>query len=338
MVRKKVILASILAFVVGFCPFVFYPRGADADGKMVLKYAHVGTTGEIQTRWAAEFASLVNKRTKGRIEIQVFPNGQLGNIDEMMDGVQSGAISMAHHAFSSLARYVPAFSVLSAPYIYKSPEQAIHAGNPGTSPVLREFNKQLIKKANMRVIGSFYMGARELSCKFPVHSPADLKGVKIRSVPFKLWDSMIRGMGAIPTPVEVSELSTALMTGLVAGEENPLDTIYARKWYESQPYIMMTNHMLLTLCVFVNERVWRSIPQRDKKIINEVMAEMAQKSVEWNKKVEKATMVKLKKKGVTFITEKNGLKVNAFKAGVMAQLKKDFPDWSGYIKRLEKVK
>ncbi len=338
MVMKRVIRASILTFAIGFCSFGFYPQEAAAAGKLVLKYAHVGTTGEIQTRWVAEFADLVNKRTEGRIEIQVFPNGQLGNIDEMMNGVKSGSISMAHHAFTSLGRFVPDFSVLSAPYIFRDPEHALHAGNPATSPVLRELNEQLIKKANMMVIGSFYMGARQLSAKFPVYSPDDLKGKKIRGVPFKLWNSMIKGMGAIATPVEVSELATALMTGLVDGQENPLDTIYARKWYESQSHIMMTNHMLLTLCVFINEGVWRGIPQQDQKIIDEVMAEMADKSVEWNKEADKIMMEKLKEKGVTFITEKDGLKVDAFKAGVMTELKKDFPEWTGYIERIKEIK
>jgi tripartite ATP-independent transporter DctP family solute receptor len=298
----------------------------------------VGTTGEIQTRFASEFAALVKERTEGRIEIQVFPNAQLGNIDEMMSGVKAGTISMAHHAFPALGRFVPDISVFSAPYIYRDPEHALRAGNPSTSPLLRKMNEELIKKGDMRVIGSFYMGARQLSAKFPVYSPKDLRGKKIRAVPGKLWSSMLKGMGAIPTPVEVGELSTALMTGLVSGQENPLDTIWARKWHEVQSHIMMTNHMLLTLCVFINEKVWGRIPEKDQAIINDSLVTMANKTIEWNKTIDEERKQQMKAKGVIFIEEKDGLDIGAFRSKVLAQIKEDFPEWTKYIEEIKELK
>src|SRR5205085_438706 len=79
-------------------------------------------------------------------------------------------------------------------------------------------------------------------------------------VPIKLWSSMITGMGAVATPVEVSELATALATGLVVGQENPLPNIYTLKLYEVQKYVMMTNHMQSVLAVFINEKAYQGIP------------------------------------------------------------------------------
>ena len=95
----------------------------------------------------------------------------------------------------------------------------------------------------MRIIGSLFQGTRELTSKEKVLSPKDMQGKKYRGVPIKLWSSMLTGMGAVATPVEVSELATALATGLVVGQENPLPNIYNLKLYEVQKYVMMTNHM-----------------------------------------------------------------------------------------------
>ena len=80
-----------------------------------------------------------------------------------------------------------------------------------------------------------------------------MQGKKYRGVPIKLWSSMLTGMGAVATPVEVSELATALATGLVIGQENPLANIYDLKLYEVQKYVMLTAHMQSVLSVFVNE-------------------------------------------------------------------------------------
>jgi TRAP-type C4-dicarboxylate transport system substrate-binding protein len=98
-----------------------------------------------------------------------------------------------------------------------------------------------------------------MTAKMAVYSPADLKDKRFRGVPLQLWTSMIKGMGAIPTPVEVGELPTALMTGMVIGQENPLTMINANKLYEVQTHVMLTSHMQNVLPVFINEKTWQSI-------------------------------------------------------------------------------
>ncbi len=92
---------------------------------------------------------------------------------------------------------------------------------------------------------------------------------------------MIRGMGAIPTPVEFSELTTALMTGLVVGQENPLSNIYASQIYEVQSHIAMTNHMLSCLAVFIHEELWQRISNEDQQIILNTIKELSAESVKW---------------------------------------------------------
>ena len=228
-----------------------------AQQKTVWRYAHVGAEGESQTRYAAELAKLVTEKTQGRIEIRVFPGSQLGNLSEMIDGVRIGSIHMGHHDFSSLDRFEKDVAVFNAPFAYRDPEHAMQATAEATSPVLREINQKLVEKGGVRIVGNFYRGARQLTARYPVKSPKDMQGKKFRAVPVALWNSMIKGMGAVPTPVEISEIMPALMTGLVDGQENPLNNIIARKMWEANKFVMMTSHMESVLAVFVNEQAWK---------------------------------------------------------------------------------
>ena len=311
---------------------------ASAQQKITLRYAHVGAEGETQTRYAAELAKLVGEKTQGRVEIRVFPGSQLGNLSEMIDGVRIGSIQMAHHDFSSLDRIEPDVAVFNAPFLFTSPEQAMRATNEETSPVLQEINKKLIAKGNVRIIGNFYRGARQLSARYAVYSPKDMQGKKFRSVPVPLWTSMIKGMGAIPTPVEISEIMPALMTGLVEGQENPLNNIIARKMWEANKFVMMTSHMESVLATFINEKSWEGIPAADRKIMQECLTEMGQRSMKWAKDAEADEIATLKKNGVTIIDEKSGLDLKAFRESVGKQIVTDYPTWAPYIARLKEVK
>ncbi len=309
-----------------------------AHAQVKLRYAHVGVAGAPQTRFADEMAALVKERSNGRVEIQVFANSQLGGVGEMVDGIKSGAIAMGHHDFASLGKILPLTAVFNTPFVYKDAAHAMRATDPRSSAVLQDVNKQLIDAGGMRIIGSTYQGARQLTSKEKVLSPDDMKGKKYRGVPIKLWSSMLTGMGAVATPVEVSELATALATGLVIGQENPLANIWTLKLFEVQKYVMMTSHMQSVLSVFVNERVWQGIPEADRKIIEDAVAEVGQRSLKWDADSVAQYRKDLEGKGMVFVEDKDGLNIDAFRKAVLAQVGKDFADWTPYIEKIQAVK
>ena len=310
----------------------------DADAQVKLRYAHVGVANAPQTLYADEVAKLVKERTAGRIEIQVFPNSQLGGVGELVDGVKSGAISMGHHDFASLGKIVSTTAVFNTPFVYRDAAHAMRATDPRQSPALQKINQELIEKGNMRIVASLFQGTRELTSKEKVLSPKDMQGKKYRGVPIKLWSSMLTGMGAVATPVEVSELATALATGLVVGQENPLPNIYTLKLYEVQKYVMMTNHMQSVLSVFINEKVYQSIPAADRKVMEDTMIEVGLKTLDWDRETAARYRKDLEAKGMVFVEEKDGLDVEAFRKAVLAQVNKDFPEWTGYIEQIRAVK
>jgi len=308
-----------------------------AAAETVLRYAHVGAPGETQTRYAEELAELVQEKTEGRIEIQVFPGAQLGNTHQMVDSVSNGSIAMAHHDISSLSRFEEDIGVFNAPFLYDSPQAAMRATSPATSPLLDEFNERLVENGGIRVVANLYRGARQLTLNEPVYTPADLEGKKVRVPTVELWITMVRGMGAIPTPLEITEVMPALVTGLVDGQENPLNNIRAQRFYEANPYIMMTSHMESALVVFVNDAIWQGIDPNDRALIEEAFAEMAERSLQWEREQVEDHIAFLKSEGVTFVTEEDGLDRAAFRERVTAELHKDYPDWTEYLERLAVV-
>ncbi len=329
-------LQRSLLRLVALTAFVLVLSGTALAADVNLRYAHVGSEGDIQYWYGNEFGKRVPEWTGGRVTVTVFPNSQMGGVQEMIDGVKSGSLSMGHHQFSSLSRLVKNIAVFDGPFVYRDGDHAMLASSPG-SPVLEEFNQQLINEGGMRIIGTLFRGARQMTCKFPVYGPEDLAGKPFRGVPIPLWTTMVKGMGAIPTPVEVSELPTALMTGMVVGQENPLTMINANKLYEVQSHVMLTGHMQNVLPVFINEKEWQKISPADQEAILKGAAALGQETLEMAKKAEIDLVGELTQKGMTFITEKEGLKVDVFREGVLKQVTIDFPDWPPYYEKIAKI-
>lgn len=325
--RPKAVMAAALLTIAG------WPALAQTE----LRYAHVGAEGDIQTRYAAEAAAEIAAATNNEVTIQVFPASQLGNVAEMVDGVRMGTIQMGHHDFASLARIVPDIAVFNAPFIYRDGAHALAATDPANSPALAELNEKLVAEGGVRIIGRIYRGARQISSNFEIKSPDDMAGKPFRAVPLDLWISMVTGFGAIPTPVEVSELPTALMTGLVVGQENPLTMISANKLYEVQSHVAMTGHMQSVLAVFVNDAAWQGLTEEQRTSITEVLDKKADESLQWATESEQALIEELTGLGMTFTTVENGLDIEAFRTKVLAQINADFPNYTPYIEQIMAV-
>jgi tripartite ATP-independent transporter DctP family solute receptor len=311
--------------------------GPAAAQDVELRYAHVGSEGDIQSWYAEEAAKRIPEATGGRVSVTVFPNSQLGGVQETIDGVRSGSISMAHHEFASLAQLVDDIAVFNAPFVYRDGAHALAATDPNASEVLQEFNAKLVEDGDMRIVGRLFRGARQMTANQQVLSPADLEGKPFRGVPLQLWTTMINGFGAVPTPVEVSELPTALMTGMVIGQENPLTMINANKLYEVQSHVMLTAHMQNVLPIFINEAAWQEIGEEDQAAILQVLDELAQETLAMAQQAEEELITELEGKGMTFITTEDGLQLDAFKESVGAQVDQDFPTWKPYMDRIAAV-
>lgn len=332
--RHKIYALLFTAISLGY-----FAESAVAETTTTLRYAHPNAPTSIPGQFATMFADLVAEKTGGEVKVEVFPASQLGGVREMIEGAQLGSIDLGHNDFAALAQLLPDLAVFNLPYLYRNEEHALAATNPAKSEVAEELSNKLKNAANLRIMGSFFYGVRALTTSnFVVKTPKDLAGKKIRAIPVPIWISMVKGMGAIPTPVDFSELPTALATGVVDGQENPPVTIQAAGLYERQKYLMLTNHMTATLAVYMNNGKFTKLSAENQQAVQDAVVDAAAaiKKIALNR--QKAVLADLKSKGMTVVTEADGLDVDAFRTAVGKQVGLDFPKWQGYIDKIIAIK
>ncbi|NSW84332.1 MAG: TRAP transporter substrate-binding protein [Syntrophothermus sp.] len=308
-----------------------------ADATIVLKYGHPNAPASIAGRQADLFAKLVAEKTGNRIRIQVYPASQLGTLSELVEATKIGSIDISHNTYAGISTLYEDFAVFDTPYLFDSPEHLMKTVAPD-SPLMKQFNEKLIARAGVRVLYSFYLGTRHLTANRPVYSTADLKGVKIRSIPFPIYTATVEGMGAIATPIDFAELPSALATGIVSGQENPLDIIWAQKFYETQKYLIMTGHIIGADGVIINERSWQRLSPELQSLILEAARETAATALEWNLTVEAELVDKLRQAGMTVIDEKSGLRLDEIKKRVKDAVERRFgSQWNKYWSQIAKM-
>ena len=201
-------------------------------------------------------AKQVREETGGAVEIQIFPGGQLGSSRDVIEATSSGAIQIVDEGAAQFGQFVPQFSILEAPYIWRDPQ---HVRRVLASPMLDEMNAMLVAKRSMRVIGSTYYGKRHVtSGTKAINTVDDMKGFKLRIPEVDTFRAMAEAWGARPTPLNIGELYLALSQGAVDGQENPLPTIQSNKFFEVQKYLVLTGHIITPRLIVVNETAWQA--------------------------------------------------------------------------------
>jgi tripartite ATP-independent transporter DctP family solute receptor len=234
--------------------------------KMVLKLGNVQAPGMAVQTGLKRMADLVRERTNGEIDIQVFPAAQLGSEQEILEGVALGSIHMFEGSAGSLGRFLPQIEAFACPFLWKSPQEMVKVAR---SPIGDELSKELVAKRGMRILDQGWIfGIRQLTTtKTPVHTPADLKGLKVRVQPDAIYLATVKAMGAAPTPIAASEVYTALQTGVADGQENPMSNIRQRKLQEVQKELMLTGHITQNQVIVINEAVYQKMTPAQRDIV-----------------------------------------------------------------------
>jgi len=272
---------------------------ASAQQPIVMRWGDVVAGGHPQVMMIDRVAADVKAKTSGRIDIQSFPNGQIGSSRDMIEAVSNGTQQLITEGAANFGAWIPSISVTEAPFIWKSPSHLINALN---GPLLEKYNEQLIKARGMRILGAVYYGTRHLTTSSrPVKTVEDAKGLKVRVPENDVFKAMAESWGAKPTPMNFNELYLALKTGTVDGQENPLPTIKSGKFHEVQKYIILTGHVMTPRLVVVNEAFWQKVPAADRKIVEESLkTHMAWADAEIQKQ-EVSLLDEMKAAGVTII-------------------------------------
>ncbi|MHB9153710.1 MAG: TRAP transporter substrate-binding protein [Spirochaetales bacterium] len=250
---KSRILAIILVIAALMPAAVF--------GQTVLKLAHLNPQQPFDVAsaaMAAVFKSEVESNSNGQIKVDIFPNGVLGKEAETMVQVKSGVVQSFISSSGGMAQFYPLIDVTNMPFAFSS-------YNVGYKVYDGDFGKELAadieKKAGFKVLGFGESGGffAITNGKHPIKSPADMKGIKLRTMALPLHQAIVKALGASPTTVAWAEVYTSLQTGVVDGQMNPISIIAMAKFQEVQKYITLTNHLYAPYVWVMNPKFYASL-------------------------------------------------------------------------------
>jgi tripartite ATP-independent transporter DctP family solute receptor len=230
---------------------------AEAGAKRTLKLGTILPADNILTQNAQEFAKKVAERTKGEVEVVVYPNSQLGNERDLLEGLQLGTVEMAEVSGGVMSTFAPEAGVFSLPFLFQGWD---HLDKVLKSPAADKLGEIVLKKTNVRTLGWMEQGFRvTMTVKKPILSLKDLEGLKIRLPEDKVLIRTFQLLKAAPTVVPWGEVYTSLQTGVVEGMEATTPAIYTMKFYEVSSYLSETNHQHSVVGFLISERVFQSL-------------------------------------------------------------------------------
>jgi len=245
--------------------------------KVVLKLGHIAEPTNPYAMGAEHFANLVKQKSKGDIEIKVFPSSQLGAQKELIEGLIYGTLDMTLTGTAELGTFQPQMALFDMPFLFKDRAHAYRA----LDSVGMELGKPL-EARGIKLLGYMENGIRHLTNNTrPVKTPADMKGLKIRVMNNKVYVEMIKALGASPTPMAFAELYSAMQQGTVDGQENPSAHIYTKRFYEVQTYASLTGHAYAPEPVLISMSSWKKLTPAQQAIIQSAATE----SIAWQRKL-----------------------------------------------------
>lgn len=243
----------------------------DAEGEFNIKFSIGTTQSGAQYRGLEYFEKIVEKRSDGDIQVDLFPGAQLGDDLQAVSNLQSGTLEMTAPSTSPLVGMFPEFAVFDLPFLFPTPQVADEVLDG-------EIGQQMLEDASRQglvAIGWAENGYRQLTDSgVKVTSPSDLQGLKIRTMQNDIHLDIWRTLGANPTPMSFAELFTALEQGVVDGQENPWITIESSKFDEVQGYATETNHVYTPFITLVSARFWERLPSEYQQLLRDAAKQM----------------------------------------------------------------
>jgi TRAP-type transport system periplasmic protein len=243
-----------------------------AHAQTVLKFSHTDQPGGTRQKAAELFAQKLEQYTSGRHKVQVFPAGQLANDPKAVEQLQLGGIDFTVTGTGTYATHIPSLNLMLMPYLVDNYEQGWK---------LYDESKWLAKqfaegpKKGFRFLATWEAGFRSMTTKNPLNSPADAKGVKLRTYPNEMQRWLLEAMGFTVQIMPVTEVYLAIQQGTVAGQENPIDTIHANKFYEVAPHVTLTQHVYSPIPLSVSEKTWQKLSAADRDAATKAGREVA---------------------------------------------------------------
>jgi tripartite ATP-independent transporter DctP family solute receptor len=239
-------------------------RSGAAQEKIVLKMGTLGSVEYFYYKGAKRMADEIGAKSGGRIEVQVFPNQQLGNERDMIEGMQLGTIDLAVINTPLLAGFDPRFLIFDMPFLFND---WAHVGRMLSGQIGADLLKSL-ESRQLKAFGFSTAGFRHvLNYKRPVATPQDMSGLKIRTLDNPVHVAIMNAMGANATPMQYSEVATALRQRTVDGLDSPAPAAVTEKFYETSKYLSLTGHVFTGVIYLMSMKRFQALPVDLQKIV-----------------------------------------------------------------------
>lgn len=230
----------------------------------ILKAALSQNPSEPQVRAVERFAELVSEGTQGRIRVQIYPNNQLGNQRDVVEGLQMGSVELANIA-SVMASFVPEVNLFELPFLFDGPD---HFDEVMDSSIGRSLSPAF-EARGLHLLGYFDAGERHImTADGPIAELEDLRGLKIRTMENRLHLATFTAFGANPLPMAYGELYTALEQGVIDGAEAAEPNYFAKRFYEPAPYWARVGWIRLIEYVVMSRSFYDSLSGADRAVID----------------------------------------------------------------------
>jgi len=309
------------------------PRISSAQDKMVWKASDVHPLGYPTVEAVQRMGRKLEAATNGRISIQMFPAMQLGGEKEMIEQAQVGALQIARISVGAMGPVVDDLNVFNLPFIFRD---EAHMRKVIDGPIGQDLLDRISSAPTSRliVLGWMDAGTRNVYSDKPVTQPADLKGMKIRTMGNPIFVETMNAMGGNGVPLGYNELYSALQTHVVDGAENNAPSFVAQNHNQVAKYFTMTEHLIIPELLVFSRISWQKLSPEDQALIKKLSKEtQAEQRVLWYE-AENAAIEKMKAAGTEIITD---IDKKPFQDAVKPVWDKYGAKYAAMVKRIEAV-
>lgn len=278
-----------------------------------LKFGHLANEENVWHQAALKFAEEVAAKSEGRVEVEVFPNEQLGKEMDLINGIQLGTVDMTITG-ESLQNWAPSAALLAIPYALRDLAHldAVAGGELGD-----QIEAEITEKTQLKPLAYFARGARNLTSNRAITAPSELDGLRLRVPNVPLFVSVWETLGAKPTPMAFSEVFTSLQSGTIDAQENPLSLIKSASFFEVQSHVNLTEHVRSWIYVVIGNDKFSSMPEDLQQVVLDAAATMQAHERELFLAEEQQLRADLEGAGMTFTDVDKQAFIDAAKPAVL---------------------
>lgn len=306
--KKKVYLLGMIMF----CIFALIACSAPKDNNTVgdenreirIKIAHASSEDSTTQVVCEAFKEKVSELSKGQISVEIYPNATLGSEAEMVEALQMGTLDAG--TFGRHSAIDSRMEILNLPFLFSDDEHAKKVLRGEEGEQVRQILYNIMLENNIVTLGWYETGFREITSNKRIEGLDDLKGLLIRTPSTDTLIKSFQAWGASPTAVDLSELYTALQSGVVDAQENPYQLIDTNKLYEVQNYLCVTNHLTIPNQLVFSKKIWDSYSESIQRILLEAGEYASNIGGEYNLEQNNSLLESLEgKMTVTYIDEES---------------------------------